>query len=317
MSGPAAPRPPALLLPLAHERLRRGAKRLCRPWWIARLRRRNLHDHEPLTDPRGNGPVVSLTSHAARIEEVFLAVESIGRGRLKPSRLTLWLAADLVATRLPAPLQRQQGRGLEVLPCADVGPHTKYFPLVMSPGGCERPLVTADDDQLYPRYWLARLHRAHKSEPGLVHCFRAHRIGFGPDGRLRPYREWTSCRGTVPSALNFATGVSGVSLPVAMLRALRDRGAAFLQCCPRADDVWLHAVALREGIAVRQLGVLPRAFYEIPGTRPQGLSRANVGGGENDRQIAQTYTADDRDRLRALVERPTRACPSSPTDGRL
>lgn len=289
------------MLPLGQERLRRGIKRLCRPWLIARLRRRNLHGREPLTDPRGGGPVVSLTSHRARLEDVFLALESIGRGRLRPSRLTLWLSADLLATGLPDTLQRQQGRGLEVLPCSDVGPHTKYFPLVMSDRGCERPLVTADDDQLYPRSWLARLHRAHQAEPRLIHCFRAHRIGFAPDGRLRPYREWAGCRGIAPSVLNFATGVSGVIHPAAMLVALRSRADAFVHCCPRADDVWLHAVALREGIAVRQLDLVPRAFYEIPGTRPQGLSGANVSGGDNDRQIARTYSADDLDRLRAAA----------------
>lgn len=304
MTAAIAPSPLVLLLPLAHERLRRGVKRLVRPAWIARLRWRNERSSEPLVDPGAGGPVVSLTSHGPRLENVYLALESIGAGRLKPARLTLWLSADVAAAGLPASLERQRRRGLEVLTCTDVGPHTKYFPLVMSDGGCARPLVTADDDQLYPRYWLARLHRACQAEPDAVHCFRAHRVGFAAEGRLLPYDEWGECRGRESSVLNFATGVSGVIYPVAMLRALRRRAAGFAGCCPRADDVWLHVVALREGIAVRQLGVLPRAFYEIPHTRGQGLARGNVGGGGNDRQIALTYAADDLDRLRAAARPP-------------
>jgi len=246
--------------------------------------------------------VVSLTSYGPRLDEVFYTVESIGQGRLKPSRLTLWISAERWAQGLPESLQRQQHRGLEVLPCTDVGPHTKYFPLVMSERGCDRPLVTADDDQLYPADWLAQLHQAWQAEPQHVHCFRAHRIGLDVHGQLLPYQQWQGCQSRQPSHRHFATGVSGVIYPVSVLNALRQAGDAFQACCPKADDIWLNLIALRTGVKVRQLGWLSRSFYEIPGTRSHGLAQGNVAGGGNDRQLALTYTPADLTRLRDLPE---------------
>ena len=39
----------------------------------------------------GSGPPVSMTTHGARTDSAYLAIESIGLGRLKPSRFVLWL----------------------------------------------------------------------------------------------------------------------------------------------------------------------------------------------------------------------------------
>ncbi|NDY90165.1 glycosyltransferase family 2 protein [Ideonella livida] len=291
MSAPTQAPWMALAWARLQARGRRSVKRLRRPGWMQRLQQTNLHSREPVVAP--GGPVVSLTTYGPRLQEVHLTLESIAAGRLKPSRLTLWVGHETLAAGLPAALQRLQARGLEVHAGADWGPHTKYFPLVTSLRGCERPAVTADDDQLYPADWLQALWQAHLAQPGLVHCHRAHRIGLEAQGGLRPYRQWGECHSTAPSPLHFATGVSGVLYPVAVLQALRAQGEAFTACCPRADDIWLNVVALRCGAGVRQLAVLPRAYYELPGTRAQGLAQHNVGEGGNDLQLARTYGPQD------------------------
>lgn len=240
----------------------------------------------------GDGPIVSLTTHGPRLGMVHLALEAIGRGAVRPSRLILWLGPDDHARPLPPTLRRLVARGLEVREADDVGPHTKYWPLVASdPGG---DFVTADDDVFYPRGWLAELRAVGERMPEAIVCFRAHVVGVDDTGgaiRIRPYTSWAPCRRTTPSPLNFATGVSGVLYPRSFAGVIRDAGTAFLDCAPRADDVWLHFLAVRSARPIVQVRPRPREFLGVPGTRPSGLYRTNEGGG-NDRQIAATHTPD-------------------------
>jgi len=81
---------------------------------------------------------------------------------------------------------------------------------------------------------------------------------------------------------------------------VREAGTAFRECAPRADDVWLHFLAVREGMPIAQIRPLPLWHLGVPGTRPSGLYRTNEHGG-NDRQIAATYTPDVIARLAEAV----------------
>lgn len=274
----------------------RGVKRLVRPVWMWRLLQRNLQSTEAVVG--GDGPVVSLTTFEPRFETVFYTIESIGCGELKPSRLILWVAHSLMEKELPPTLVRLMKRGLEVCATDDIGPHKKYFPQVMSDAAPTLPLVTADDDVLYPRNWLVGLARAAAAQPDAIHCYRAHVIAFTADGKPAPYQEWPACLSDQPSHLHFSTGVSGVLFPVTMQRALREAGDGFLACCPRADDIWLNAMAWRTRIPVRQVTQFGRTFFEIPGTRAHGLAKSNVEGGSNDQQLLRTFTGEELGALR-------------------
>ena len=105
----------------------------------------------------GPGPVVSLTTYGTRIRWSHLAIESIARGSLTPSRTGLWLDDEAAFARLPRPLRRLRRRGLEIRLSENLGPHTKYFPFIEASDSFTGPLVTADDDTIYPRFWLERL----------------------------------------------------------------------------------------------------------------------------------------------------------------
>lgn len=284
----------------AHELQRRslrGLKRALRPLWMRRLAQRNERSREPVV--AAGGPVVSLTTFEPRWHSVHYTIESIGTGRLRPSRLVLWVTPSLLASGVPAALERLAGRGLEIRSCDDLGPHKKYYPLIAE-GPLPGDLVTADDDVLYRADWLASLADAAAKRPGLIHAHRAHVMSFGADGRFLPYAQWPGCRTTAPSALHFCTGVAGVLYPPAMQDALRRAGDAFRATCPRADDIWLNATAFRAGIEVCQTRVFSPLLFEVPGTRSHGLARGNVQGGGNDRQLEATYAAEERARLHAL-----------------
>src|ERR1700722_2404094 len=70
----------------------------------------NRYRCTPIT---GNtGPVVSLTTYGKRIGTVFLAIESIGRGRVLPSRLILWVDESSILDKVPMTIWRLKQRGL-------------------------------------------------------------------------------------------------------------------------------------------------------------------------------------------------------------
>jgi hypothetical protein len=253
----------------------------------------NRFGSSPITHP--GGPIVSLTTFGKRSQKVHLAIESIAVGTERPSRMILWIDELDLFQNLPAAIRRLQKRGLEVKFCKNYGPHKKYYPYVESQELFETPLVTADDDIFYPRYWLQKLMIASRVCPNDINCFWAYVIEVSASG-IADYRLWMQCDSTHSSFLHLATGMGGVIYPPSFLTRLKLAGSAFEKCCPKGDDLWLHVLAIRNGFKVRQ--ILPRlpyfSFHLIPGTAQTALSRENVTHGDgNDRQIAATYSQAD------------------------
>lgn len=243
--------------------------------------------------PGNPGPVVSLTTYGKRARVVYLAIESIARGRVLPSRLILWVDDAALYENPPGALLRLRRRGLEIKLCRNYGPHKKYYPYVESQSVFNAPLVTADDDVIYPRSWLAGLMAAHRQFPDCVNCYRARVITLR-DGKIAPYRQWPLCRSDRAGLTTVSTGVSGVIYPVALLGDLKSAGTAFESCCPKADDLWLHVQAIRAGCYIRQIQPKPIHFPLIPGTQETSLYAENCAFDDgNDRQLAVTYEARD------------------------
>ena len=260
---------------------------------------RNRISRQPIV---GNVPaVVSLTTHGHRIELVYHAIESIGKGSERPKRVILWLDEPAALISLPPELVRLQKRGLEVKLSNNYGPHTKYHPYIESrPANSPLALVTADDDTVYPRQWLRGLVKALEKDPASVWCYRAHRLTFR-DRELQPYSDWSRASSSLASYRNFATGVSGVIYPPRMQDALKEAGLDFIKVAPRADDVWLHAMAVRTGCRVRQVGAVSQDYDIVRGTWAGGLVGTNVAGG-NDDQIRATYTETDVSKILSDTE---------------
>lgn len=270
--------------------VRKRAKRGQSHVWLAWLRAVNARSRRTVL---GDAEViVSLTTFGARLGSVAYTVEAIGAGRARPRRIVLWLDDPEAYANRPASLRRLEARGLEVRLTENLGPHTKYFPVLDSAVAAGLPVVTADDDILYPRSWLARLMVAASEQPMAVNCYRASVIALSGD-RVASYDDWPRCTDTEVSLVRFATGVSGVHYPPAMLDELRRRGTAFVDLCLKADDIWLHWVALRAGIPVRQIDSRPRHFPLVPGTQEQSLMATNVALRRNDDYVANLYDSDD------------------------
>lgn len=254
------------------------------------LHHQNLTSKQPVVAPEG--PVVSLTTFRPRLDTVYLTIESIAAGNVLPLRLILWIQdAELFRNR-PESIRRLEKRGLEVKLAETYGPHTKYYPYVESESHFRVPLVTADDDVLYSRWWLQGLMAAYINDDSVLSCYRAHKVRT-QGSKLAPYKLWNACQSREASHLHFTTGVSGVLYPPAMLGHLKAAGKAFQSCCPRADDVWLNLHALRNGFKVKQVYSRQISFPLIAGSQASGLWHSNVIQDQNDVQIANTYTPAD------------------------
>ncbi|MDO9165342.1 MAG: hypothetical protein Q7U13_04475 [Rhodoferax sp.] len=245
----------------------------------------------------GNCPVVvSLTTHGTRLATVHTSIQSIVAANVRPTRLILWLNGDPDSRTLTPQLERLQRRGLEIRYAPNFGPHTKYFPYVTQFAEEGKPLVTADDDVIYPKDWLEGLMAAHQSAPNLIHCYWARKLTL-ENGQVLPYLAWENVSSQEPSTTHFALGVSGVIYPPRFLLALRDGGDLFAVSCPRADDVWLHAMAVRNGYRISQVKVKHVYPRLVPFTQDAALYHANHLPGGNDAQIAATYTHGDLELL--------------------
>jgi hypothetical protein len=238
------------------------------------------------------GPIVSLTTYGRRLRTVHLTLESIATGSVLPSRIILWLDDSDVFRNVPRPLRRLEERGLEIKLSQNYGPHTKYYPFLESTDTFETPLVTADDDVLYPKTWLSGLVSSFNGELSAISCYRAYVMRIA-DRTIAPYRSWGPCRSVEPNFLHFAAGSYGCIYPPPFLKELQAAGAEFRQLCPKADDVWLHVNAIRAGVKVKQITKRSPTYPLLPETQDHGLYLSNIGLGQNDIQIRNTYKPAD------------------------
>ncbi|MDU0478650.1 hypothetical protein QVA66_05285 [Staphylococcus chromogenes] len=242
--------------------------------------------------PQEGDVIISLTTHGRRLDKVYLTLESIARGYVK-APIVLWLDEPDFNGEYPETLRRLIRRGLQVR-CSDgrYGPHTKYWGQFREVVGTDTRVVTIDDDMIYPEWFLQNLLFIGDLRSDVVIAYRAHRIELR-DGHLMPYSKWSAANTCDASFLHFATGVSGVLYPPTFISYVVEQGDVFMQLTPRADDVWLHACALRSGHPIRQVYAQPRHFAVIPTTQIGALVVGNTLMGGNDEQIRKVYTAED------------------------
>lgn len=261
------------------------------------LRHMNRTSKDSLT---GNcNAIVSLTTYGSRVRTVYLTIESIGRGTRRPRRIILWLDANLHGTSLPLELQRQVSRGLEVCYTDDLGPHKKYYPaLDIAIGQRVERLITADDDVMYPAWWLERMMEAASMSPDSIVAYRTRRVALSTS-HFAPWSTWPLSKSVEPSVLTFGIGEAGVGYPQPVLRALKERGTSFLLLAPRADDIWLHSTAVSVGVPTRQVHSTPLHPLVVPGSQTAALAHSNIDGGGNDRVLNQCYDPSSFARLKA------------------
>ena len=238
--------------------------------------------------PREIPVIISLTTIPERLHKTAIVIECLLRQTAKPDRLILWPDKKLAAG-IPPLLRKQTRRGLEIRLVEDIGPYTKIIYALKEFPGCR--IVTADDDVFYPESWLAELLVAHERNPRCVTCHRAHCMAVDEAGQLVPYEQWgwLSPGLASPSSWLFPTGVCGVLYPPNALHPEVFNQVLFQKICPTADDVWLKAMALLNGVPCQKVRPHSTEWTLIEDTQRKRLSAQNVEHRQNDVQIRAVF----------------------------
>lgn len=198
-----------------------------------------------------NDVVVSLTTYGRRIHDVYLAIESIMQGTVKPNKIILWLSEEEFGKKdLPITLQKQQIRGLEIKYCKDIRSYKKLvYTLKEYPEAC---IITIDDDLIYNFDLVENLLNCHKQNPSYICASRIHQITKNSDGSIKKYLDWNGCAGndTPESDLNFFTTGGGTLFPPHAFPKETFNEDVFTNICPTADDVWFNAMARLKGTKI-------------------------------------------------------------------
>lgn len=234
-----------------------------------------------------NKIIVSLTSFPARIDYVWICIESLFRQSVQPDKIILWLAHSQFdgIESLPKQLIDQQKKGLIIKFCDDLRSHKKYFYSFK-----EYPsdvVITVDDDVFYPSNAIEKLIELHRIYPNAICCNRGHVIKLSKNNQIAPYEEWVKNNVEIekPSLLLCPTGVGGVLYPPDSVHEEVFNEKNIKDLCFFADDIWLKFMSLKKRTKVVRSKDFPQVLFTITSAQKESLAKINVDNGKNDEQL--------------------------------
>ena len=230
--------------------------------------------------------IVSLTSFPARINDIWICIETILRQSYKPDMIILWLAEEqFPEKKLPENLLKLQERGLIIKYCDDLKSHKKYYYTLKEYPNAN--IITLDDDSYYPENILENLIKLHKESGNSICANRAHKITYTKNGEIKPYRKWFHNYKKIlnSSHILVPTGVGGVLYPANSLDSRILNKEIFKNICFQADDLWLKAHAYMNDSMVITSKKFNKDLIAVSKTQNEKLLSNNSFGGGNDEQL--------------------------------
>lgn len=229
--------------------------------------------------------IVSLTSFPARIDYVYLTIESLLRQTHCPRKVLLWLSLEQFKSKdcLPASLLKLENDVFEIrMVTSDLRSHKKYYYALRE--FPDSTLITVDDDVIYSPFLVESLAKNHKKFPNAIIANNTTRISYNK-GKLNPYMKWEHRIENYACDNLVQIGVGGVLYPQGSLYRDVTNSEVFMRLCPYADDLWLNAMARLNNTIVVQSDfrnlVLP---IEI--NNNQNLFSRNWSEDGNDKQLS-------------------------------
>ncbi len=244
--------------------------------------------HNPSFEKEEKSIVVSLTSFPQRINKLYYCLFSLLNQELKPYKVVLWLANSQFPRGekdIPKRILKLKQFGLDIQFCDDYKSYKKIIPAVDK--YCDKVIVTADDDVLYPENWLKKLYEQYINYPGNIVCHRAHEIKFNGE-ILLPYKKWNALSPNIlgPSKMLIAIGVGGVLYPPNTFKKSQFNYSEIVKLAPYTDDIYLKFIEIKNNISVVKVCENSRELFTIAGTQKNRLAKLNVeNGDQNDKAI--------------------------------
>ena len=236
--------------------------------------------------------IASLTSYDFRIENCWIAIESIFRQKIKPDKIVLWISNDdrnyVSKNKF---LNKQITKGLEINFVDDIKAHTKYFYSFQKyPNDL---IVTFDDDIFYSKNTLSELLETKNLFPNCVVSNRCHEIKLNEKkNNIKSYSLWSHqiLKVHEPSHLLLATGVGAVLYDPSLFKDEVLNLNSIIENSKYADDIWLKIMEIISNIKVVQTKL--KSFnghqFRILRSQTRGLQDINIGENMNDKQLFQT-----------------------------
>lgn len=228
--------------------------------------------------------IVSLTSFPARINNVWLTIESLFQQTVKADEIILWLARDQFDGKesLPKNLLAAEKRGLTIRFCDDLRSHKKYYYVMQ-----EYPddlIVLTDDDTFYPRDMLEKLCQLHEKYPEDIISSTS---AILPEGLKTYPSQWHAPdmnSRIVHSKIAQPFSGQGTLYPPKSLDPQVFEKGLFMSLCPYADDLWLLFMASIANTAVTAVYPYRDIPVTIYGTGETSLWQINGKENKNDEQ---------------------------------
>lgn len=240
-----------------------------------------------LQSDRDEKYLVSLTSFPARINYLWLTIETLLRQTYKPDKIILWLGKEFFPNGLndlPSSLLDLQTRGLIILFRNDIRSHTKYYYAMKE--FAKYNIITVDDDIYYPSNLVETLVNLHLKNKMVICANRVHKIIFNRENIPVPYNNWLHhYKGDKPSFDYLMTGVGGVLYPPNILSPTVFDLEAIKRYCFTADDIWLYLNAIKVKSKIMTDRTYDKDFITVKRSQQISLVKGNVFESLNDKQF--------------------------------
>lgn len=234
--------------------------------------------------------ICSLTSFPARIDEIWISIETIFRQTYKADEIILWLSKDqFPGQALPQSILNCQEKGLTIRRVdGDLRSHKKYFYVLQEYKDKDVDVVLLDDDLYYPARLLENLVCMAHRHPNSICATRVHKMTYDGEEQLKPYGQWIhnyNPKQEMCSEDLFFTSGAGTLIPAGIMPADTFNDEVFKQICFHADDVWLNMQAQKAGLDIYTNNTYNKDEISIGHSQDVKLVNENVLSGGNDKQI--------------------------------
>lgn len=232
--------------------------------------------------------IVSLASIPSRLHIVHLTIRSLLNQDVLPEQVVLWLHEDL-ENNIPKKLSSLTSSMFSIKFSKYTSSHRKLVEtLNIFPNNV---VVTCDDDMMYRKDWLSKLHEIHQKHPAEIIGNQTRCITYNNDEELLPYKEWRS--GNKPCTNKDSTlpiGAGGTLYPINSLDEQVHNQELFMKLAPKADDLWFKAMGLLKGTKSIQAENSGKEPIPIWGSQKVSLKKTNI---TEDKNRIQWQALDD------------------------
>ncbi|MGX2983497.1 hypothetical protein [Helicobacter sp. 23-1045] len=242
--------------------------------------------------PKGDF-IASLTTFPARIGILKYALHSIFSQNLAAKKVILVLSKaefDEANAKIPQEVLEFQKYGLEIMWVAqNLRQYNKIIPILRA--FPNENIITIDDDIYYDKKTFETLWRAHLSDKSAIWAHKSRIVPFSAT-KIDDFFEWKIIRKRNKKWQNrprfdiFLEGCGGVFYPPNSLHCDVCDEKKFMNLAPKADDIWLWAMAVIKGTKIACVSpplMGDGAAFTNSANNP-ALWQHNMNGG-NDRQM--------------------------------